>query len=78
VEDTHSARLMQHFGIGTPLVCHEHNERDQGGCVFSPGRWPVTMWRVDPGWNAAGFDPLSTRRQARAAGVADGTPVLAL
>jgi 16S rRNA (cytidine1402-2'-O)-methyltransferase len=32
-EDTrHSARLMQRFGIGTPLVaCHEHNERDQGG-----------------------------------------------
>lgn len=32
-EDTrHSARLLQHFGIATPLVaCHEHNERDQGG-----------------------------------------------
>ena len=32
-EDTrHSARLMQHFGIATPLAaCHEHNERDQGG-----------------------------------------------
>ncbi|WP_168172895.1 16S rRNA (cytidine(1402)-2'-O)-methyltransferase [Pseudomonas sp. PA27(2017)] len=31
-EDTrHSARLMQHFGIGTPLAaCHEHNERDEG------------------------------------------------
>ncbi len=31
-EDTrHSARLMAHFGIGTPLAaCHEHNERDQG------------------------------------------------
>ncbi|MHA6492633.1 16S rRNA (cytidine(1402)-2'-O)-methyltransferase [Pseudomonas borbori] len=31
-EDTrHSARLMQHFGIGTPLAaCHEHNERDHG------------------------------------------------
>lgn len=32
-EDTrHSARLMQHFGIATPLAaCHEHNERDEGG-----------------------------------------------
>ena len=32
-EDTrHSARLLQHFGIGTPLAaCHEHNERDEGG-----------------------------------------------
>lgn len=32
-EDTrHSARLMQHFGITTPLAaCHEHNERDEGG-----------------------------------------------
>ncbi len=32
-EDTrHSARLLQHFGIKTPLAaCHEHNERDEGG-----------------------------------------------
>lgn len=31
-EDTrHSARLLQHFGIQTPLAaCHEHNEREQG------------------------------------------------
>ena len=31
-EDTrHSARLMQHFGINTPLIaCHDHNVRDQG------------------------------------------------
>lgn len=31
-EDTrHSARLMQHLGINTPLAaCHEHNERDEG------------------------------------------------
>lgn len=31
-EDTrHSSRLLQHFGIQTPLMaCHEHNERDQG------------------------------------------------
>ena len=32
-EDTrHSSRLLQHFGISTPLqACHEHNEREQGG-----------------------------------------------
>ncbi|WP_438281054.1 16S rRNA (cytidine(1402)-2'-O)-methyltransferase [Pseudomonas alabamensis] len=31
-EDTrHSVRLLQHFGIQTPLApCHEHNERDEG------------------------------------------------
>ncbi len=31
-EDTrHSARLMQHFGIGTPMTaCHDHNERGKG------------------------------------------------
>lgn len=32
-EDTrHSLRLLQHFGIQTPLAaCHEHNEREHGG-----------------------------------------------
>ena len=31
-EDTrHSSRLLQHFGIATPLAaCHEHNEREEG------------------------------------------------
>ena len=31
-EDTrHRARLMQHFGIATPMTaCHDHNERDKG------------------------------------------------
>tara|TARA_B100001059_G_scaffold205039_1_gene214818 strand:- start:150 stop:1037 length:888 start_codon:yes stop_codon:yes gene_type:complete len=31
-EDTrHSARLMQHFGIATPMTaCHDHNEREKG------------------------------------------------
>ena len=45
-EDTrHSQRLMQHFGISTPLAaCHEHNEREEGS-VLSPACWPVTMWR---------------------------------
>lgn len=32
-EDTrHSSRLLQHFGVNTPLAaCHDHNEREQGG-----------------------------------------------
>ncbi|USE34888.1 16S rRNA (cytidine(1402)-2'-O)-methyltransferase [Endozoicomonas sp. SCSIO W0465] len=34
-EDTrHSKRLMNHFGIDTPLVpCHDHNERHQAGMI---------------------------------------------
>lgn len=34
-EDTrHSARLLEHFGIRTPMVaCHEHNERDGSGVL---------------------------------------------
>ncbi|WP_410017146.1 16S rRNA (cytidine(1402)-2'-O)-methyltransferase [Pseudomonas sp. 5P_3.1_Bac2] len=71
-EDTrHSARLMQHFGIGTPLAaCHEHNERDQGSrfierllagddvALISDAGTPLIS---DPGYHLV--------RQARAAGV---------
>lgn len=71
-EDTrHSARLMQHFGIATPLVaCHEHNERDQGGrflarlqagedvALISDAGTPLIS---DPGYHLV--------RQARAAGI---------
>ncbi|WP_061288156.1 16S rRNA (cytidine(1402)-2'-O)-methyltransferase [Azotobacter vinelandii] len=71
-EDTrHSARLLQHFGIMTPLAaCHEHNERDQGArflarllagedvALISDAGTPLIS---DPGFHLV--------RQARAAGI---------
>lgn len=71
-EDTrHSARLLQHFGIDTPLVaCHEHNEREQGSrlvgrllggddlALVSDAGTPLIS---DPGYHLV--------RNARAAGV---------
>ena len=71
-EDTrHSARLLQHFGIATPLAaCHEHNERDEGGrfikrllagddvALISDAGTPLIS---DPGYHLV--------RQARSAGI---------
>jgi 16S rRNA (cytidine1402-2'-O)-methyltransferase len=72
-EDTrHSMRLMQHFGIPTPLAaCHEHNERDEGSrflarlqagddvALISDAGTPLIS---DPGYHLV--------RQVRAAGIA--------
>lgn len=71
-EDTrHSVRLLQHFGIQTPLAaCHDHNERDEGGrflarlsagddvALVSDAGTPLIS---DPGYHLV--------RQAREAGI---------
>ena len=63
-EDTrHSQRLMQHFGISTPLAaCHEHNERDEGSRFITRLLAGDNVALIsDPGYHLV--------RQARAAGI---------
>ena len=63
-EDTrHSQRLMQHFGISTPLAaCHEHNEREEGSRFITRLLAGDDVALIsDPGYHLV--------RQARAAGI---------
>lgn len=72
-EDTrHSARLMQHFGISTPLAaCHEHNERDQGGCFLARLQAGEDVALISDAGTPLISDPgYHLVRQARAAGIA--------
>lgn len=71
-EDTrHSARLLQHFGISTPLTaCHEHNERDQGGRFLSRLQAGEDVALISDAGTPLISDPgYHLVRQARAAGV---------
>lgn len=72
-EDTrHSARLLQHFGIQTPLAaCHEHNERDQGGRFLARLRAGEDVALISDAGTPLISDPgYHLVRQARAAGFA--------
>lgn len=71
-EDTrHSIRLLQHFGIDTPLAaCHEHNERDEGGRFLSKLLAGENVALVSDAGTPLISDPgYHLVRQARAAGV---------
>lgn len=71
-EDTrHSARLLQHFGIATPLMaCHEHNERDQGERFMARLRSGQNVALISDAGTPLISDPgFHLVRQARAAGV---------
>jgi len=71
-EDTrHSARLLQHFGIATPLVaCHEHNERDQGGRFLARLQGGEDVALISDAGTPLISDPgFHLVRQARAAGI---------
>ncbi|QQE90794.1 16S rRNA (cytidine(1402)-2'-O)-methyltransferase [Azotobacter chroococcum] len=71
-EDTrHSARLLQHFGITTPLVaCHEHNERDQGGRFLARLQGGEDIALISDAGTPLISDPgFHLVRQARAAGI---------
>ena len=68
----HSARLMQRFGIATPLAaCHEHNERDQGGRFISRLQAGEDVALISDAGTPLISDPgYHLVRQARAAGFA--------
>lgn len=71
-EDTrHSARLLQHFGITTPLVaCHEHNELDEGGRLVGRLQAGESIALVSDAGTPLISDPgYRLVCQARAAGV---------
>ncbi|UVE19675.1 16S rRNA (cytidine(1402)-2'-O)-methyltransferase [Pseudomonas sp. LS44] len=71
-EDTrHSMRLLQHFGISTPLAaCHEHNERDEGGRFLSRLQAGESVALISDAGTPLISDPgYHLVRQARAAGV---------
>ncbi|WP_349615982.1 16S rRNA (cytidine(1402)-2'-O)-methyltransferase [Azotobacter salinestris] len=71
-EDTrHSARLLQHFGITTPLMaCHEHNERDQGGRFLARLQGGEDVALISDAGTPLISDPgFHLVRQARAAGI---------
>ncbi|MFC3607181.1 16S rRNA (cytidine(1402)-2'-O)-methyltransferase [Stutzerimonas tarimensis] len=71
-EDTrHSLRLLQHFGITTPLAaCHEHNERDEGGRFLERLRGGDDVALISDAGTPLISDPgYHLVRQARAAGI---------
>ncbi|MBC9252111.1 16S rRNA (cytidine(1402)-2'-O)-methyltransferase [Pseudomonas alcaligenes] len=71
-EDTrHSVRLLQHFGIATPLAaCHEHNEREQGGRFLAKLQAGEDVALISDAGTPLISDPgFHLVRAARAAGV---------
>ncbi|MBS7326950.1 MAG: 16S rRNA (cytidine(1402)-2'-O)-methyltransferase [Thiopseudomonas sp.] len=71
-EDTrHSARLLEHFGIRTPMVaCHEHNERDGSGALVERLLAGETLALISDAGTPLVSDPgFRLVRAARAAAV---------
>ncbi|MFF7705758.1 16S rRNA (cytidine(1402)-2'-O)-methyltransferase [Pseudomonas sp. NPDC007930] len=71
-EDTrHSQRLLQHFGIQTPLAaCHDHNEREEGGRFLARLRGGDDVALVSDAGTPLISDPgYHLVRQAREAGI---------
>ena len=71
-EDTrHSRRLLQHFGINTPLLAmHEHNERDVSGRLIGQLRDGQTIAVISDAGTPLISDPgFHLVREAHAAGI---------